>query len=257
MATREELLRQADELDERASALAQAEGDRLRTEAAGLRVSALGEKPYPVLVCAACFRLTGWLGSGDRCETCLDRELRKAAYADPSGGWVDLTADRPAEQSAGLAPSGWKRAAAAVGWRRPLREARLAVWLRNIDPGETGPMQPEEGFELAVADRAEDPAPEGGDLLVRFYARGLRFEAASWQPRVGTALPDPLTPNVFAASLPIDQLAEAWNDFRAEVDDFSRARWSDESARRERERAADEELLRARREQRGTSSLLD
>jgi hypothetical protein len=61
----------------------------------------------------------------------------------------------------------------------------------------------------------------------------------------------------FAASLPIEQIAEAWSDFRGEVDDFNRVRWSEESDRRERQRDAEEELIQARREQRGTSRLLD
>jgi hypothetical protein len=232
------------------------ERDELLREAAAVRRRALGEKPYPVLVCSACFKLTGWLGSADRCDTCIDEELRKAAYSDASGGWVDVTGG-PRERSAERRATAWKRAAAAVGWRGPLRQERVAIWMAHVEPGETGPMDAEDGFEIAVADRIEDAPPEGSDLLVRFCVRAVRFERDRWQPFVGVGLPDPLTPDVFPASLPIEQLAEAWSDFRGEVDERNRARWSAEAERREREREADEELRRARREQRGTSQLLD
>jgi hypothetical protein len=227
----------------------------LRQEAAD-RVRALGEKPYPVLVCSACFKLTGWLGSGERCDTCIDREQRKSAYSDPSGGWVDLgggARERPAEAGA----SGWKRAAAAVGWRGPLREQSVEIWMRHVEPGETGPVDPEDGFQIAAADRTEDTAPEGADLLVRFFVTAVEFDQGAWRPLVGRGLPVPLTPSVFPASLPIDQLAEAWNDFRSEVDQANRARWAGESERRERDSQAEEERLEARREQHGTSGLLD
>jgi hypothetical protein len=73
----------------------------------------------------------------------------------------------------------------------------------------------------------------------------------------GRAGPDPLSPDVFAASLPIEQLAEAWGDYREEIAAFNRGVWSAEEERRERARQADEELLAARREQLGTSDLLD
>jgi hypothetical protein len=257
MDARQGLLRQADELDERARGARKAEEEQLRGRAAELRIQALGEKPYPVLVCETCFKLTGWLGSGNRCDTCIDGELRKAAYEDPSGGWVDVGGRRSPQGPVEAPTHGWKRAAAAVGWRGPLREERVAVWIGHVEPGETGPIDPEDGFEIAVADRAEDAPPEGADLLVRFYVRAVRFAGGRWQPLVGVGLPNPVTPDVFAASLPIEQLAEAWSDFRGEVDDFNRGRWSDESQRRERQRDAEAELIQARREQQGTSRLLD
>src|SRR5689334_11230061 len=160
------------------------ERERLGEEAAA-QVRSLGEKTYPVLVCSTCFKLTGWLGSGGRCETCIDEELRRAEYADPSGGWVDVSGG--GSQPAGPledAPSGWKRAAAAVGWRGPLNEERVAIWMKHVDPGETGPVDPEDGFNIAVADRTEGAAPEGADLLVRFFVRSLTFDGGSWTPVV-------------------------------------------------------------------------
>jgi hypothetical protein len=232
------------------------ERDRLREEAAA-RVRSLGEKTYPVLVCSTCFQLTGWLGSGDRCESCIHGELRRAAYADPASGWVDVSGGGSRPGPVENAPSGWKRAAAAVGWRGPLTEERVAIWMKHVDPGETGPVDPEEGFEIAVADRTEGPAPEGVDLLVSFFVRSVGFDGGRWTPRVGVGLPVPGTPDVFPASLPIEELAEAWNDFRGEVDEANRARWSEEAATRDLDQQVEEELLRARREQHGTSELLD
>jgi hypothetical protein len=257
MDERDVLLTQAASLDDQARGVRQADGRQLRREAADLRIRALGQKPYPVLVCSTCFKLTGWLGLNERCDTCIDSDHRKAAYADPSGGWVDLSEGDRQHGSVEEAPGGWKRAVALVGWRGPLRELRVATWMRHVEPGETGPIDPEEGFETAVADRTDDAAPEGPDLLVRFFVRAASFDGNQWRPVVGVGLPDPLTPSVFPASLPIEQLAEAWNDFRTEVEEFNRARWSEEDARREQERDAEDALLRARREQQGTSGLLD
>jgi hypothetical protein len=257
MDQREALLRQAAALDERVTGEGKAEEEQLRREAAGLRVRALGERPYPVLICATCFRLTGWLGSGDRCDRCIDRELRKAEYSDPGAGWVDLTGHAWHQQPIEVSPTRWKHVAASVGWRQPLREERVAIWMSHVEPGETGPVDPEDGFEIAVADRSEGEAPEGPDLLVRFFVRSVAFDGSRWRPLVGVGLPDPITPDVFPASLPIEQLAEAWNDFRGEVAEANRADWSAEEARRDRERDAGEERTRARREQQGTSRLLD
>jgi hypothetical protein len=67
----------------------------------------------------------------------------------------------------------------------------------------------------------------------------------------------PLTPDVFSASLPMDQLAEAWSDYTAEIEAFNAARWQEEDARREQERQDAQARAVAREEQAGTSNLLD
>jgi hypothetical protein len=53
------------------------------------------------------------------------------------------------------------------------------------------------------------------------------------------------------------QLAEAWTDYRAEIQRFGAARWQAEEARRESDRQEAQDLAEAREEQTGTSGLLD
>jgi hypothetical protein len=215
----------------------------------------LGEKPYPVLACTQCWRLTGWLGSEGRCDVCISSARREEAYADPQGSFLAVP-ETHAEASARKQPA-WKRAAAVLGVGGPLAEARLEAWCEHVDMGVTGPPSPEGGFVALDAESDEWPAPEGHDLLVRFTTRAYEFRADGWQQAAHTGGPVVLTPHVFPASLPIDQLAEAWNDYRDEIDRWSAARWEAEQARREQERADAKELAEAREEQTGTSTLLD
>ncbi|HEY2603772.1 MAG TPA: hypothetical protein VGI67_19590 [Thermoleophilaceae bacterium] len=225
--------------------------DELR-EAAAVRKQALGAKPYPVLVCSECFSLTGWLGSGGRCDVCISSARREDAFADPAGSWVGF--GEPLTRAGSEAPSLFKRM---FGSRRSREEALNAAWGERVDPGETGPATPEEGFVIYDADRNEWPAPEGGDLLVRFSVAAYGFERGGWTPTRRPGGPTPLTPHTFPASLPMDQLAEAWNDYCAEVHAFNAKLWSEEDQRREDEREEAQALAEAREEQTGTSDMLD
>ena len=250
MATRDELLAQAAALD--AEAIAAHSDERpqavLRRQAAELRVQALGARPYPVLICSSCFRLTGWLGADGVCAP----ELRHRRHA--GAGWPQAGAGRlplPAESGPLLRRM---RRTLGVGGRRD----RARAWLARVEPGETGPVAPEEGWELEVGVKFEQEAPEGPDLLVYFDAASVRFEYGAWRPVDGThgGKPRRLVPREFAASLPVEALVEAWTDFLQEVGDHNRSVWHAETARR----VAHAAEIRARHEaaelQRGTSDLL-
>lgn len=215
----------------------------------------LGEKPYPVLACSSCWQLTGWLGSEERCDVCISSARREAAYADPHGSFVELATHVTAGR--GRPPALWKRAAAVVGASGPLERELEAVWDEHVDTGVTGPPAPEEGFVVFGAERSEAPAPEGNDLLVRFSTRAYRFDGGAWQHTMESGGPVPLTPDVFPASLPMDQLAEAWSDYTTEIEAFNATRWQDEDAKREQERQDTQARTVAREEQAGTSNLLD
>ena len=159
MATRDELLAQAAALD--AEAIAAHSDERpqavLRRQAAELRVQALGARPYPVLICSSCFRLTGWLGADGVCAP----ELRHRRHA--SAGWPQAGEGRlplPAESGPLLRRM---RRTLGVGGRRD----RARAWLARVEPGETGPVAPEEGWELEVGVKFEQEAPEGPDLLLQ------------------------------------------------------------------------------------------
>ena len=63
LAPNQDLLEQAKQLETQAIEQGEetAAGRELRGKAAALRVQALGERSYPLLVCKSCFRVTGWL----------------------------------------------------------------------------------------------------------------------------------------------------------------------------------------------------
>jgi hypothetical protein len=156
VAARDDLLAKADALDDEALEASGANQDELRKRAAGLRVEALGAKPYPVLVCSACFSLTGWLGDDG---VCAEDAMRR--QQDGSGGFVDIRDDRPRYEDA-PAPVG-RRVARALGLGR--RRDRAREWLMWIEPGATGPVDPEEGWEIEAPISFEQPAPSGPHLL--------------------------------------------------------------------------------------------
>ena len=194
-------------------------GDAHRKEAAALRIRALGERPYPILVCVECSQLTGWVDAAGVCERCArSRELREA-WTAPHGGWVDLT-----DHSAS-APQAERRFR--LGRRRHREDAILKSWLAHVDPGVTGPSAPEVGFELELAHRDEVEAPDRSAVVVRFTTTRHRFDGESWSrtdgPRI--AYDDLWLPAEFPASMPSEQLEEAWADYIAAVESINRRSW--------------------------------
>jgi hypothetical protein len=256
-----ELLAEARRLEKRAVDTGEdgAEGRELLANAADLRRKALGEKAYPVLACSSCLRVTGWTDAEGRCDSCLRRAQREAAYADPHGGWVALDDTRPEPEQAPAPPPLGARIQALLGRRSALDHALAAAWMRRVDPDRTGPIEPEDGYELESAEREELPAADGSGLVVRFSTATRRFADGGWtrleSSRLGRA--DHLVPLEFSAGLPIEQLAEAWADFRGEVETFNRAAWARASSAREAERQAREARALALAEQRDVAELLD
>jgi hypothetical protein len=248
MANREELLAQAAALDAEAVAAHSDERPQavLRRQAAELRVEALGPKPYPVLICSSCFRLTGWLSADGLCAPDL-RHRRHVSAAWPTVEQLPL----PAESGP---PLRRLRRALGMGGRRD----RMRAWLARVEPGETGPVAPEEGWELEVAVKYEQEAPEGPDLLVYFDAASVRFEYGAWRPVDGThsGKPRRLGPRELPASLPVAALVEAWTDFVQEVADHNRRVWHAEATRRVAHAAEIKARHEAAEIQRGTSDLL-
>jgi hypothetical protein len=249
MAAHDDLLQKADALDDEALGASGAKQDELLKRAAALRVQALGDKPYPVLVCSACFSLTGWLGDDG---VCAEDAMRR--QQEGTGGFVDIRDDRPRYEDT-PAPVG-RRVARALGLGR--RRDRAREWLVWIEPGATGPVEAEEGWEIEAPLSFEQPAPSGPHLLVHFDTQSLRFEDGAWRPadtnRGGKV--QRLVPREFPASLATDALAEAWSDFKEEVAEHNRAVWTAEAQRREAAAAAEEERRHARELESGTSGLL-
>jgi hypothetical protein len=135
---------------------------------------------------------------------------------------------------------------------------RVAQWLSKVEPDETGPSAPESGWELEAPVKYERRDPAGVHVVVCFDVQSVRFEFAEWQPVDATrgGKPRTLVPREFGASLPIDQLAEAWNDFVEDVAGHNRRLWRAESDRRDAAYLSASELRAADEVERGTSGLL-
>jgi len=248
MAASDELLSQADALDAQAAGLPEEDqrAAALRRQAADLRVEALGQRPYPVLICSACFRMTGWLGAEGACAT----DTRRSAT---SNDWsVGDRRARPVAQPATLLRR--MRRGLGVSTSRD----RAKEWMTKVDPDATGPVAPEEGWGIEWPVKAELPAPEGPDLIVTFDVQSYRFEDGSWRECDVTpgGKPRRLVPREFAASLAIDALAEAWNDFEAEVAAHNARVWATERARRDGTDQINRERSAAYESERGTSEIL-
>jgi hypothetical protein len=211
-------------------------------------------RSYPVLNCPSCGHVTGWLASDGRCADCLEPERRRALFE--SGVFATAPLEVPLPRLPVAPPLA--RAAAAFGLRGARERAAARTWLALVDPGTTGPVQPTDGFEIEAAVRSEVPAPEGPHLLVRFQVVSLRFEHGTWLPIDGRRVGKPRlqTPATFSASLPMKALAEAWADYRGEVDAFNRAVWASQAARIEDARTAATDAEDVHRREQGTSDLL-
>ncbi len=235
-------------------------GRALRTRAARLRVEAIGVRSYPVLVCAGCLQLTGWTTGDGRCESCVRRAQTQAAYADPHGGFVVLDdTRRNADPPASADHTGPRLLGRLVGGRSAHERARVLAWLERVDPDQTGPIDPEPGFEVEAAHRDQFEAPDRSCLLIQFRAATHRFADGAWVELATTrARREQLAfPTEHSAALPAEHLVEAWLDYRSAVERFNRDRWAEQSERREAARLAEAAHDEAIHEQDRAAELLD
>ncbi len=260
MPSEPELLADARRLEAQAATVGEdgPSGRELRAQAAAVRVRALGERSYPVLVCQSCYRVTGWTDAAGSCSSCLAAARLRAAFADPAGGWVELRDGRPSGPRRSALPLG-ARLAAAVGRRQGLEHAIARAWRTRVAPAETGPATPEAGYEVEVAKRSETEAPDGSGVLVQFTTARYRFDGAAWLAldRTKISQAEILIPSEFSAGLPVEQLAEAWVDFQAAVATFNRDAWARNSAERDADRQARAEHADTLLRERHVSELLD
>jgi hypothetical protein len=128
-----ELLTQAQALE--AHAIEAGEGTyaarRFLEQAARLRVQALGERSYPVVVCSECFRVTGWVDAGGLCDPCLRSRQREAAYSDPQGGFVVLGDSRPAAAPANP-QAGPGLVGRLLGGKGARDRALVETWMKRV-----------------------------------------------------------------------------------------------------------------------------
>jgi hypothetical protein len=256
-----DLLEQAKQLENQA--IEQGEetsaGRQLRANAAALRVQALGKRSYPLLICESCFTVTGWLSGDQHCDACLRREQLEAAYHDPHGGWVV-----PDNRAPAAAPKSKERSLRnRIGGLQHPHEARsqalVTAWMEHVRPDETGPIAPEEGYKVEVAKREELEAADRSEMVIRFRAADHQFHKGCWVELPTTRIPrrDILVPTEFSAGLPVEQLVDAWGDYKAAVDAFNRRIWDNLSEQQETQRQATDAHKDTIREQRDVLELLD
>ena len=253
--TYDSLLEQARQLD--AAAIHAGEtteaGRSLRAQAAALRVSAIGSRDYPVIVCADCYRITGWVDGKGRCDFCARHSADRAAAS--RGEW-SAPAPSAVAQGAPRAPLRARLGARLGG--EGARKQSVHAWLEHVSPGETGPVEPEVGYRTEVALRDEIERVDRAGVLVRFTTSEHRFAGTSWErsaiTRIGRSeMPNPTE---FSASLPIVTLVEAWSDYQQAVAAFNRRTWGAQSSRLDQAAAAAAEREEALREQQHTAELL-
>jgi hypothetical protein len=234
-------------------------GLELRMEAAKLRIAALGQRGYPVLICPECAGVTGWLSSTGPCDSCLRRAQVRAAYADPHGGFVVLDDGRPVHRAGHPHHEGPGAFALLLGGHAARVRATADVWLSRVDPDTTGPIDPEDGFRIEVAHRDQVIAADGSGTLIRFRTATHRFDHGAWTELETTSIAHDglLVPTEHSGGLPVEQLVEAWLDYKQAVETVNREHWARESAAREEARAAREAREEAMRKQLGAADLLD
>jgi hypothetical protein len=249
------LLEQACQLD--AAAIHAGEttdaGRSLRAQAAALRISAIGSRDYPVIACGNCYRITGWVDGAGRCDFCARHLADRAAAA--RGAWA-AAAPGPATPSAPRAPLR-ARLGARLGGEGARKQA-VRAWFEHVEPGETGPVEPEVGYRTEVALRDEIERTDQAGVLVRFTTSEHRFGGASWERSAITHIGRSEMPNPteFSASLPVESLVAAWSDYQQAVAAYNRGVWRAQSTKRDQVAAAAAARAEALREQQHTAELL-
>jgi hypothetical protein len=236
------------------------QGRELRARAAELRVNAIGERSYPVLICDECLQITGWTTREGRCDSCLRRAQTQAAYADPHGGFVLLDDTRRSNNPRSSATrSGPGLLGRLVGGRSAHQRTRIAAWLSRVDPDQTGPVVPESDYEIEVAHRDQFEAADRSGLLIQFRTATHRFVESTWVELETTRVRRAhlALPTEQSAALPAEQLVEAWLDYQTAVEQFNRDRWAEQAAQREASRLAEAAHADALHEQERASELLD
>lgn len=217
-------------------------------------------RPYPLYVCVQCHHVTGWLGNwrsqmleGGDADSCFDC-LRHGLYGHGVDwepiyepilyhGWLPDSKDqarilRSLRELSGPKPPLWVRLARLAGWARPYELRVLPEWRRGVEgwleqPPLDMPMQ------VRLPEKTEVAAPDGSGRLVVFRVGWYDWQGGRWRRRKRgphSALP-PEAVDVFPASLPMEQLVAAWDDFQALVAQENEEDWR----RREHYRRLDQE----------------
>jgi hypothetical protein len=246
-------------------------------------------KPYPLYVCDWCLNIVGWRANytaiingghpkDDSQLLCLDC-VSKGVWGtldDPDvlspiylrvieqgGRFLDRKLERRIDaELAALSDPPLPLASSllrCLGGRRRYEQARLRNWRRFVDgQWESEPPMdaPGDRFFVWGAERTEIDAPDKSGRLVLFKAGSYRWDGRRFlrQRRPWRSQPKTVTPTVWPATLPLEQLVEAWEEFRVEVAQASQREWARSEQGRERDRES--RALRQERERQQSETLL-
>ena len=127
----------------------------------------------------------GWLDARGECDGCLRAAALRAAFRIRARAGSTSARRRPSRRS----PSSAARASGSHRLAHPLESRRRSLveaWMSRVEPDDTGPIAPEEGYEIEVA---EARRARGGGRLRRdrsFPDRSValrRRRAGSTAPR--------------------------------------------------------------------------
>jgi hypothetical protein len=125
-----------------------------------------------------------------------------------------------------------------LGAQRQLLAAQ-AAWNDLLSPGEEGPFDPEEGYELWVPTKRRElpgtsvPGLHSAGMSIRFLVSQYVFLDGQWQQRLDDATRAALVKShSLPATTDLAELASAWFDFCQEVKERNAARWQQICERR-------------------------
>lgn len=196
-------------------------------------------RPYPLYVCLHCYRVTGWLGTwktqmldgdfeADSCFECLTHgplpfSVDWEPVYDPllDLGWMPDSRDnikivQSLRRLSGSKPPLWTRLLQPLA-PKPYERRALKEWLRGVSGW---PEQPAMGttdrLQIRLAEKTEVESPDKSGRLVVFRAGWYDWSGGRWQRRkLGRRRGVPYAlPSIFPASLPMEQLLAAWDDFK-------------------------------------------
>jgi hypothetical protein len=169
---------------------------------------------YPYLTCARCQRPTGWVDYAGACDSCGGKNLnpvtRAQSRAYAGAGRFTLSKARREHQ-------------------------RMKAWLAQTGDG-GGPLVPERGFSLWIPYRYEQLSQDGSETLLKFAVEraqwdGRRFQPVDmhvcWSGDVKNLPKEPVWdfPLAFSALEPVEELVDAWWDFKRLVHEHNATEW--------------------------------
>lgn len=210
----------------------------LRAKANELRGSVRPDKPYPWLTCSWCDRITGCLDY-NHCDPCEQAMTIRGNHHKLPSAWIGSIHDYDDVLYEGVKPTRflpaqiktkmpWKmRLFGSIRRRDEWRTLAFAEPFANCD---VRPLEPTEGYVVFVPVKGEKETTRGGTQLILFRLNAYKWTSKGWQSAPNEHAPRLDFPLEFEATLPMEDLTAAWNDFVIEVDHLNEQRYRDYDA---------------------------